>query len=177
MNTIVSTFVTQWHNSIPSSKRIWVQIKYKTFFFFLDKIKYKTLVLTTLTMLLLAPIFAWSNSHVTRDLLSCWEELTLLCHKSQPETRRESNIIHPSNVTYSFLLSPYFYLLNTEVTQSNNNNQKKKKSNKNISLSLSLSLSVKVSYILKQVTHYSWLSQSHIDFTYIQTSTIIILKD
>ena len=101
------------------------------------------MVLTTLTMLLLAPIFAWSNSHVTRDLLSCWEELTLLCHKSQPETRRESNIIHPSNVTYSFLLSPYFYLLNTEVTQSNNNNQKKKKKQqKYLSLSLSLSLSL-----------------------------------
>ena len=143
------------------------------------------MVLTTLTMLLLAPIFAWSNSHVTRDLLSCWGELTLLCHKSQPETRRESNIIHPSNVTYSFLLSPYFYLLNTEVTQSNKNNnkikkkkiKKKKQQNISLSLSLSLSLSVKVSYILKQVTHYSWLSQSHIDFTYIQTSTIIILKD
>ena len=101
------------------------------------------MVLTTLTMLLLAPIFAWSNSHVTRDLLSCWEELTLLCHKSQPETRRESNIIHPSNVTYSFLLSPYFYLLNTEVTQSN---KKKKKATK-ISLSLSLSLCESIIYI------------------------------
>ena len=97
---------------------------------------------------------------------------------SQPETRRESNIIHPSNVTYSFLLKSLFLLAKYGSDSEQQQQQKKKKATKiSLSLSLSLSLSVKVSYILKQVTHYSWLSQSHIDFTYIQTSTIIILKD